>query len=105
MGAIAHFDALTIFMRVQLCHLLMQLADVRLDIDVTGGIKFCVAKNFGQGVIVNPQAMPPRCQRIAAAVRVHSALLCADTQAFQRWIIVALAEVSAVDIPDVSGKK
>ena len=34
-------------MGVQLRHLLVQLADVGLNVDITGDIKICVTKNFG----------------------------------------------------------
>lgn len=95
----------SIFVGVQLRHLLMQLADVSLDINVTGDVKICVAKNLRQGIVIDPQTMPARGQRIAAAVRVHSALRSADAQTFQRRIIVALSEVVSVDIPIISGKE
>ena len=79
-------------------HLLMQFADAGLNVDVTDHIKIRVAKNFGPGIVVDPQTMPPRGQRIMAAVWIHPALRCTDTQTFPRWIIVAFTEVVAVDI-------
>jgi len=36
----------SIFAGVELSHLLMQFTDVGLNIDVTGDVKVCVAKNF-----------------------------------------------------------